>query len=286
MVGGGAGVRQEALWLLEALVPGTAVNNLSVAFRVDTALNPTALRSALAAVLRRHEALRTVYHADDARLTSRVTAPGELTPELTEVTTAGPPTAADLEPYVTAPFRITGEPLIRATLLHHPTGDMCAVTAHQLVLDTPSRRILLEDLVTEYEHAVAGPAPAEQPPTAPGYADPLPTSAEPGSAALLQGSAEPGSAAPLPSPSEPGYAIPSPTPSVPASATPSLTPTYTAPPTDPRQPELLARPPSRCLHRRPRSRLRAARPGAPDPLRRRRARRPLGRGRRGGQAAE
>ncbi|MFE2521787.1 non-ribosomal peptide synthetase [Streptomyces mirabilis] len=221
VVGGGAGVRQEALWLLEALVPGTAVNNLSVAFRVETALNPTALRSALAAVLRRHEALRTVYHADDARLTSRVTAPGELTPELTEVTTAGPPTAADLEPYVTAPFRITGEPLIRATLLHHPTGDMCAVTAHQLVLDTPSRRILLEDLVTEYEHAVAGPAPAEQPPTAPGYADPLPTSAEPGSAA------------PLPSPSEPGYAIPSPTPSAPASATPSLTPTYTAPPPTP-----------------------------------------------------
>lgn len=187
VVGGGAGVRQEALWLLEALVPGTAVNNLSVAFRVGTALDPTALRSALAAVVRRHEALRTVYHADDARLTARVTAPGELRPELTEVTTPTAPTAADLEPYVTTPFRITGEPLIRATLLHHPDGDVCAVTAHQLVLDAPSRRILLEDLVTEYEHAVAHPAPAEPTPAEPGYADP-------------------------PSPAAPGYTAPPPTP--------------------------------------------------------------------------
>ncbi|GAA2477685.1 amino acid adenylation domain-containing protein [Streptomyces longisporus] len=177
VVGGGAGARQDALWLLEALVPGTAVNNLSVAFRVGAAVDPAALRAALAAVVRRHEALRTVYHSDGARLSARVTAPGELRPELTEVTTAAAPTAADLGPYVTAPFRISGEPLIRAVLLHHPDADMCAVTAHQLVLDAPSLRILLEELVAEYERAAAQPASAEPHPVEPPYVAPAPSPA-------------------------------------------------------------------------------------------------------------
>lgn len=174
-VGGGAGVRHDALWLLETLVPGTAVNNLSVAFRVGAAVEAKALRAALAAVVRRHEALRTVYHADGAHLSARVTAPGELRPELTEVATAAAPTAAHLEPFITAPFRISGEPLIRATLLHHPDADVCAVTAHQLVLDRPSCRILLEELVAEYERAVAEPASAKPSPVQPGYADPPPS---------------------------------------------------------------------------------------------------------------
>ncbi|MCX4852224.1 non-ribosomal peptide synthetase [Streptomyces canus] len=175
VVGGGAGARQDALWLLEALVPGTAVNNLSVAFRVGAAVDPAALRAALAAVVRRHEALRTVYNSEGARLSVRVTAPGELRPEVTEVATAAAPTAADLEPYVTAPFRISGEPLIRATLLHHPDADVCVVTAHQLVLDAPSRRLLLEELVAEYERVVAEPASAEPNPVEPGYSAPRPS---------------------------------------------------------------------------------------------------------------
>jgi amino acid adenylation domain-containing protein len=181
-VGGTGGTRQDALWLLETLVPGTAANNLTVAaFRVAGAVDPAALRAALSAVLWRHEALRTVYHADGARLSARLTEPGELRPELTEVATAAAPTAADLELHVSAPFLLCGEPLVRATLLHHPDGDVCAVTAHQLVLDGPSCRILLAELVAEYERSVREPAladraatPSEVDPT-PSYADPAPS---------------------------------------------------------------------------------------------------------------
>jgi amino acid adenylation domain-containing protein len=52
---------QERLWFLDRLAPGTAVYNIPLALRLDGALHLPALAAAVGEVVRRHEALRTVF---------------------------------------------------------------------------------------------------------------------------------------------------------------------------------------------------------------------------------
>src|SRR5260370_23424814 len=56
-----ASFAQQRLWFLDQLEPGTAAYNLVRAFRITGLLDVGALTSAIRAVVRRHEALRTVF---------------------------------------------------------------------------------------------------------------------------------------------------------------------------------------------------------------------------------
>jgi amino acid adenylation domain-containing protein len=56
---------QERLWFIDRLEPGSAVYNLSAAWRVGGALDGAALERALGEIVRRHEALRTVFREVD-----------------------------------------------------------------------------------------------------------------------------------------------------------------------------------------------------------------------------
>src|SRR6478609_2031419 len=106
----GASPREEALWLYESLVPGTAVNNLSTAFAVAGGLDPARLEAALAAVVRHHAALRTTYRGDGTRLTRRVSAPEAFPVALARVVLPGGPpehAAPDTDP-VPVPHTDTG----------------------------------------------------------------------------------------------------------------------------------------------------------------------------------
>ncbi|MBO1415269.1 non-ribosomal peptide synthetase [Streptomyces sp. FH025] len=151
--GGDAGVspREEALWLFESMVPGTPVNNLSVALAVAGRLDPLRLDAALGAVLRRHAALRTVYRGEGARLTKRVVGPGEFRLNLVQVVTVGEPTEADLASVTAVPFALDGGPMLRAVLFRSPDTDVLCVTAHHLVFDEESAPVFLEELASAYE---------------------------------------------------------------------------------------------------------------------------------------
>ncbi len=59
------------LWFLERLVPGSPVFNLPLALRLDGRLHLIPLSGAFAAIVRRHEALRTVFAEDGGRSRSR-----------------------------------------------------------------------------------------------------------------------------------------------------------------------------------------------------------------------
>ncbi|MER7674794.1 amino acid adenylation domain-containing protein [Kitasatospora sp. NPDC096128] len=175
--GGDAGVspREEALWLFESMVPGTPVNNLSVAFAVAGRLDPQRLETALGAVLRRHAALRTVYRAEGARLTRRVVGTEEFRLDLVQVETAGGPTEADLASVTAVPFALDGGPMLRAALFRSPDSDLLCVTAHHLVFDEESAPVLLADLASAYEGARDDPAFAPDLDPAPAFApDPGP----------------------------------------------------------------------------------------------------------------
>ncbi|MCC9312003.1 amino acid adenylation domain-containing protein [Kitasatospora sp. RB6PN24] len=149
----GVSPREEALWLFESLVPGTPVNNLSAAFTVAGRVHPPRLAAALAAVLRRHEALRTVYRGDGPRPAKRVVGPDEFRLDLAQVELAGEPTEADLASVSAAPFALDGGPMLRAVLFRSPDTDVVCVTAHQLVFDEASVPLLLADLADAYENA-------------------------------------------------------------------------------------------------------------------------------------
>ncbi|HLL46546.1 MAG TPA: amino acid adenylation domain-containing protein, partial [Longimicrobiaceae bacterium] len=56
---------QERLWFIDRLEPGSAVYNIPVAWRLGGALDEAALERALGEIVRRHEALRTVFREAD-----------------------------------------------------------------------------------------------------------------------------------------------------------------------------------------------------------------------------
>ena len=180
--GGGAAASpgEEALWLLESLVPDTPVNNLSVAFAVAGRVDVARLRAALAVVVRRHEALRTVYRGDGARLVKWVVDAGEFTVPVTEAELSGEPDQADLASVTAAPFALDGGPMVRAGLFRSrgtegpshtggsgsPDGsagtDVVCVTAHHLVLDEVSGPLLREELAAAYEGSGRTDADADE----------------------------------------------------------------------------------------------------------------------------
>ena len=58
-----ASYQQRRLWFLHQLAPASAAYNISTAFRLEGALDPAAVQSALAAIVLRHEILRTTFVA-------------------------------------------------------------------------------------------------------------------------------------------------------------------------------------------------------------------------------
>ena len=166
-----ASAKEEALWLLDAMVPGSAVNNLSLAFELEGTLSPTALEQALAVLLRRHEALRTVFRAVRGQLEKTVTEPGcaRIPLELF---------GADADPagFVARAFAFDGSPLIRAGLFRRPSGDVFCLVAHHLIFDARSGAVLLPELVAAYEAIEAeGRAPATLRVAVPRPAEPAPS---------------------------------------------------------------------------------------------------------------
>ncbi|HLL48003.1 MAG TPA: condensation domain-containing protein, partial [Longimicrobiaceae bacterium] len=63
---------QERLWFLDQLEPGTPLYNIPAVLHLEGPLRVEALERALGEIVRRHEALRTVFRAVDGRPTQGV----------------------------------------------------------------------------------------------------------------------------------------------------------------------------------------------------------------------
>jgi amino acid adenylation domain-containing protein len=162
--------KEEAMWLLERLVPDAAPNNLSLAFQADGRLSLEALNGALALLLHRHEVLRTVYFAAGADLMKSVLAPAGFDLPLRQLPLPdmGPfPADPDeleqaLLPFINQRFVFDGRPLVRAALYRHPAGDVFCLALHHLVYDVISATVMLDELTTAYNKIAAGePVPAQ-----------------------------------------------------------------------------------------------------------------------------
>jgi amino acid adenylation domain-containing protein len=156
--------KESAMWLLERLVPDNAANNLSLAVQVEGRLEVPALRDALDTLLRRYEVLRTVYVATGAELRKAVVPPEEFRFELEQPGTVLSEVDVEraLRPFVTRPFALDGEPLLRAGLFDHAGGHVLCLAFHHLIYDIISGKRLYEDLVAAYEGFEADDAPPER----------------------------------------------------------------------------------------------------------------------------
>ena len=145
-------------WFFDANPRGVArFDHLVLLRAVDRSLDAAALAISLDAVWRHHDALRHVYRQTEGGWTQRGIAPGDgfvpRTIDLREAADPWPAVAADALP---GGFDLGHGPLFRATHYRLAGGDHLLLSAHHLVADAVSWRILIEDLGTGLRQAAAG----------------------------------------------------------------------------------------------------------------------------------
>ncbi|MEV0238487.1 non-ribosomal peptide synthase/polyketide synthase [Streptomyces sp. NPDC050674] len=152
-------------WFLDAEPPRPEYFNQSVVVETGEDVDPRALRAALAALWTHHDALRARFtRAADGTWRQEYTVADTDVPELLRVhdlsdhdAQAASETEARLSHEAHTGFRLDTGPLIAARLF---TGagrtPRLLLTAHHLIVDGVSWRVLLEDLETAYRQARAG----------------------------------------------------------------------------------------------------------------------------------
>ncbi|MCA2211608.1 MupA/Atu3671 family FMN-dependent luciferase-like monooxygenase [Jidongwangia harbinensis] len=137
---------QRRLWFLDQLVPGSAVYNVPLGFRIRGPLDVTALDAALSTVVRRHELLRTVFPAPDGEPVPRVLDAGVPSLTLVDLAAEPDPAAAVRAAAATAarqPFDLVSGPLWRAVVFRTgPADHLFTFTAHHIVADGWSAELL------------------------------------------------------------------------------------------------------------------------------------------------
>ncbi|WP_165777490.1 non-ribosomal peptide synthetase [Amycolatopsis antarctica] len=148
---------QRAFFACQTAEPGH--HNMSVLIGLNEVLDPAVLRTALDALLTRHDALRMRYTTQYGRWRQENAAPGERWPLECVPLPSGPGAEAELERLcgrAQAALDLAAGPLVRAVLFEADGGGTLLLTAHHLVVDAVSWRILLADLETAYGQALAG----------------------------------------------------------------------------------------------------------------------------------
>jgi amino acid adenylation domain-containing protein len=143
---------QEGIWLFDRLAPGVAAYSLPVALRCSGPLDVTAFRRAVAALVARHEVLRTTYPATADGPRAVVAPPGEpalLLADLAALPVGLRETEADRLAAEEArrPFDLQAGPLFRGLLVRISDKESLAVlNLHHIAGDGWSWQVLLEEL--------------------------------------------------------------------------------------------------------------------------------------------
>ncbi len=170
---------QQRLWLIDQLEPGSPLYNMPVALRVEGPLDGAVLTLCLGEVVRRHEALRTVFATVEGRegIPVQVVQPAQAF-ALSAVDLSGlPESRREADALALAgeeagrPFDLGRGPLMRCSLLRLAERDHVAVlTLHHIVSDGWSMGLLVREVAALYAALAAGrPSPLPELPVQ--YAD-------------------------------------------------------------------------------------------------------------------
>ncbi|SDH31319.1 amino acid adenylation domain-containing protein [Lentzea fradiae] len=157
---------QQRIWLVERLNPGTGLHNELVAVRLRGPFDAGRIAPCVAEVVRRHEALRTAFTTVGGEPVQVVT--DEVVPDVrVESVTHLPADARESAAHgmvresATRLFDLSRPPLLRVLVVALADDDhLLAVTAHHVVSDGWSIRIVLNELMAHYR---GGPRPADPP---------------------------------------------------------------------------------------------------------------------------
>ncbi|HEX2211054.1 MAG TPA: condensation domain-containing protein, partial [Longimicrobium sp.] len=152
---------QQRLWLIDQVQPGSAAYNMPFALRLGGALNVAALERALGEIVRRHQALRTVFAEHDGRAVQVIAPFGFILPvedlsslDADERERAVRQRVAD---EVQRPFDLARGPLFRAALLRLADDDhVLLLTLHHIVTDAWSTGVLFRELGALYSAFAEG----------------------------------------------------------------------------------------------------------------------------------
>jgi acyl-CoA synthetase (AMP-forming)/AMP-acid ligase II/acyl carrier protein len=162
---------QERMLRIEREVPGLPQFNLPFAYRLRGALNVAALRRSLAAVVRRHDSLRTGFAWRDEEPVAFITPPTKIKPsliveDLAAAVPAGNSRAKALlrkkaalarEQESLKPFDMRRAPLFRARLLRLGADDhVLLLVVHDIVIDGWSMGVFMDDVAQFYAAFAAG----------------------------------------------------------------------------------------------------------------------------------
>ncbi|MEO8334161.1 MAG: amino acid adenylation domain-containing protein [bacterium] len=158
---------QELLWLLDRATPGLTAYNVPRAMRLRGALDVESLRSAIEAVVQRHEILRTTY-ASDERGAVQVINTNErfaLTPvDLTGESDGMAVAERFFLDQARTPFDITKDPLLRGYLLQLGDDDhVLVLVTHHIASDGWSKGVMFRELSQAYRAFASGNVPAMSP---------------------------------------------------------------------------------------------------------------------------
>jgi amino acid adenylation domain-containing protein len=153
---------QQRLWFLGQLEPESPFYNVPAAVRVRGRLDAEALRRSLEEVVRRHEPLRTRFVSEEGQPAQVVMAPAEFRLPMRSLRTL-PIEERQAETMRLAaeeaqrPFDLSAELPLRAELLQLDEEEhVLLVTAHHIVSDGWSMRVLVEELAEVYGALAAG----------------------------------------------------------------------------------------------------------------------------------
>ncbi|HJP04027.1 MAG TPA: amino acid adenylation domain-containing protein, partial [Gammaproteobacteria bacterium] len=166
---------QQRLWILDQMEPGNPVYNIPWATRLAGPLDTDALQTAINSLLVRHESLRTCFVVDGDGPVQKIC--DDLTVELQQIELQDADTAriqAELTRLTQHAFALDQGPLLRVSLLGLGPGEhILHIVVHHIISDAWSTDILLRDLASGYNAALANTDPAlpELPVQFPDYAE-------------------------------------------------------------------------------------------------------------------
>jgi amino acid adenylation domain-containing protein/non-ribosomal peptide synthase protein (TIGR01720 family) len=162
-----AQARQWFLWRLE---PAGTAYHIAGALRLTGRLDVPALQAGFAALVARHESLRTVFEPTaDGLAQPRVLPAAGVAIECADVTEAG--LADEVRRIGATPFDLSCGPLLRLALLRLAADrQVLVVVMHHIVSDGWSLRVIVDEFVAQYRARVEGHVPL-LPPLPIQYAD-------------------------------------------------------------------------------------------------------------------
>lgn len=157
--------REEALWMLQRLLPDKGVPNLGLTVELPADRDPDILRKAAQFVVARHPMLRSAVRLSEGRPVRVFRAPHEMAVSF-DVRPCLPGALAGVQRELAGvPFDLEHDELIRFTLFELPERrQVLLVVVHHLVFDALSTPQLVHDLAVAYDSIADTGAPPRLPP--------------------------------------------------------------------------------------------------------------------------